>query len=103
MREVETTLAVDGEDWHPVRVHHQALSLNWTVTEVLESWKEPDWPAHGHGPPAARLAAQAAGLPPMAREAKGKRAVHPRRHDIRQPGPPVAPARAQVSRMPRQP
>lgn len=103
MREVETTLAVDGEDWHPVRVHHQALGLNPTVTQVLEPRKEPDCPARAHGTPAPRLAAHAAGPRRMAREAKRKQAVPPRHHEIRQPGPPVAPARAQVSRMPRQP
>ena len=50
MREVEATLAFEGEDWRPVRVHHVALGLDWTVTEVLESWRHSDWPADSGTP-----------------------------------------------------
>lgn len=53
MREVEAALAFEGADWRPVRVHHVALGLDWTVTEVLEDWRIPGWPAGTSGKPGA--------------------------------------------------
>lgn len=48
MREAEATVS---ESPQPVRVHHLALGLNWTVREVLGAWTHRGWPEQTYRKP----------------------------------------------------